>query len=220
MKTKVEQCAKCGHWNCVCPADQFASLSPPYSTIVADPPWPYDTSVKGAAAIPHSIKKDGTVALGVDDMGYGVMSMADLCAMPVADLAAKDAHLYLWVTNAFMVEGHELARSWGFKPKTILTWVKTHQDDPERVSMKTGYYFRGATEHIIFGVRGSLRLQTTEGLPTAFFWPRIGTHSVKPPAFGYMVEQASPGPYLELFARQPHLGWDAWGKGFEMRTVA
>lgn len=196
----------------------FEELSPPYSTIVADPPWPYETSIKGTSALPHTIKKDGTVARGVDNMGYGVMSIADLCAMPVRPIVAPNAHLYLWVTNSFMEEGFAIARAWGFKPKTILTWVKTHQDDPARVSMKTGYYFRGATEHVIFGVRGSLPLAAEEGIPTAFLWPRIGAHSVKPDAFGDLVERCSPGPYLELFCRRPRFGWDSWGKGYELTS--
>ena len=64
----------------------------------------------------------------------------------------------------------------------------------------------------LFGVRGSLKLQTSEGLPTAYLWPRIGTHSVKPDAFYDLVEKASPGPYLELFARRARLGdWHYWG---------
>lgn len=194
----------------------WEGLCPPYSTIVADPPWPYETRVNGTRAITHSIKRDGSVARGVDDMGYGVMSIADLCALPVIAISAPDAHLYLWVTNSFMVEGHEICRAWGFTPKTILTWAKTHQDDPCRVSMKTGYYFRGATEHAIFAVRGSMPLQTEEGVPTAFLWPRIGAHSVKPDAFLDLVERCSPGPYVELFCRRPRLGWDSWGKGYEI----
>lgn len=196
--------------------DPFVGLTPPYATIVADPPWPYDTTVNGTAALPRSIKKDGQVGRGVGNFRYSTMPIADLCAMPVRDLAAPNAHLYLWVTNSFMVEGHQIARAWGFKPKTVLTWVKTQQDNPCRVSMKTGYYFRGATEHVIFAVKGSLPLATTEGMPTAYLWPRVAAHSVKPAAFGDLVEKVSPGPYLELFARQPRLGWDSWGKGYEL----
>lgn len=163
-----------------------------YRTIVADPPWPY-RSLNENSALPKTVKRDGSVARGVSDMGYGVMTMADLCALKPA--AADDAHLYLWTTNAFMDEAHDLARAWGFAPKTILTWTKTHQNDPARVSMKTGYYFRGATEHCLFAVRGSLRLQTTEGLPTGYLWPRL-PHSVKPDAFydrdatGWWIESA------------------------------
>ncbi len=178
-----------------------------YRTIVADPPWPY-RSLNENSALTKSVKRDGSIARGVSDMGYGVMSIAALCALKPA--AEDHAHLYLWTTNAFMVEAHEIAEAWGFKQKTILTWTKVHQGDRSRPSMKTGYYFRGATEHCLFCVRGSLRLQTTVGLPTAYLWPRL-PHSVKPNAFYDLVEQASPGPYVELFARRARFGWDYWG---------
>jgi N6-adenosine-specific RNA methylase IME4 len=194
----------------------FAELSPPYTTIVADPPWPYETAINGTSALAHTVKRDGSIARGVDDMGYGVMTIPDLCALPVQGIAATNAHLYLWTTNAFMDEAYDVARAWGFRPKTILTWCKVHQDDHTRVSMKTGYYFRGATEHALFCVRGSLPLQTSAGLPTAYLWPRIGEHSAKPAAFLHLVEQASPGPYVELFSRNPNLGWDSWGYGYEL----
>ena len=198
-------------------SDVFSALSPPYSTVVADPPWPYNAN---GVALPITVKNNGELSRGVSNMGFSTLSIDDLCAMPVGDLADRNAHLYLWVTNAFMEEGHQIARAWGFMPKTIVTWVKVHQDDPCRVSMKTGYYFRGATEHAIFAVRGSLRLSTNEGVPTAFLWPRIGSHSVKPPAFGDLVERCSPGPYLELFARRQRLGWDSWGHGYETAVAS
>lgn len=199
----------------------FAQLSPPYSTIVADPPWRYDADTVDAdghvraGQIVSTVKRDGSLARGVRER-YSRMTASDIERLPVAELAAQDAHLYLWTTNAFIVEAHRIAEAWGFKPKTMLTWVKTHLDDPGRVSMKTGYYFRGATEHVVFAVRGSLPLTISEGVPTAFLWPRIGTHSVKPDAFGDLVEQVSPGPYVELFCRRPRLGWDHWGHGYEI----
>lgn len=178
-----------------------------YSTVVADPPWAYDGG--DALPFPPGLKKNGNqqASVGPRD-SYQRMTTDELLALrpPVAD----NAHLYLWTTNAFMVEAHEIARAWGFTPKTICTWTKTYQDDPTRVSMKTGYYFRGATEHWIFAVRGSLRLQTSQGLPTAYLWPRL-PHSVKPDAFYDLVELASPGPYLEMFSRRARFGWDYWG---------
>lgn len=176
-----------------------------YRTIVADPPWPYETSKTGSFAIPKPAEDIGQRR--VDNLGYETMSMDDLKALkPTAE---RDAHLYLWTTNSFIVEAHDLARAWGFKPKTMLTWGKVQQDGSP--SMKTGYYFRGATEHCLFAVRGSLRLQTSEGLPTLYLWPRL-PHSVKPDAFYDLVEKASPGPYLELFARRARLGdWHYWG---------
>lgn len=193
----------------------WEGLNPPYATIVADPPWPYADAGRSFSAIP---KDSGTTR--VNDLAYSTTSIADLCSMSLRELASPNAHLYVWVTNAFMVEAHEIARAWGFVPKTLLTWVKVHQDDPVRVSMKTGYYFRGATEHALFCVRGSLKLSTDEGLPTAYLWPRIGAHSVKPAAFFDLVEKASPGPYVELFARAPRLGWDSWGLGYESERRA
>lgn len=177
-----------------------------YRTIVADPPWLYEGSRNGSFVIPKPYEDVGQ--RGVESMGYEGMPLADIEALrPPAE---DDAHLYLWTTNSFMVEAHEVARAWGFKPKTICTWTKVHQGDRSRVSMKTGYHFRGATEHWIFAVRGSLRLQTDEGLPTGYLWPRL-PHSVKPDAFYDLIEKASPGPYLELFARRARFGWDYWG---------
>jgi N6-adenosine-specific RNA methylase IME4 len=136
------------------------------------------------------------------------MPMAEIKALPIP--ADDNAHLYLWTTNAFMREAHEVAEAWGFKPKTIVTWVKTKVADRASVSMRMGYYFRGATEHCLFAVRGKMRLNV-RNLPTAFLWPRIGQHSRKPDAFFEMVETATPGPYLELFARRARPGWTVWG---------
>lgn len=187
---------------------QPAQSSQRYRTIVADPPWPYADRAQKRSLLPRTVKKDGTTASGVSD-GYEAMALPEIAALrPPCE---SDAHLYLWTTNAFMVPAHEIAELWGFKVKTICTWVKTHQDDRERVSMKTGYYFRGATEHFLFCVRGSLPLRTRSGMPTAYLWPRLGRHSQKPEAFYDLVEAVSPRPYLEMFARRNRLGWDTWG---------
>ena len=118
-----------------------------------------------------------------------------------------DAHLYVWTTNAFMVEAHELARAWEFKPKTILTWVKIKDDGTP--SMKTGTWFRGATEHVIFAVRGHCPAGN-HSTSTALMTLRT-PHSEKPAAFYDIVESMSPGPYLDVFARKLRFNWDAWG---------
>lgn len=179
-----------------------------YRTIVADPPWPYDTRSNPwiEASPTHRPKSwDSPLSGPFTANRYDSITMDDLLALrPPADDAS---HLYLWTTNAFMEQAHAVARAWGFKPKTICTWTKVTPDG--RPSMKTGYYFRGATEHWLFCVRGSLRLLRAD-LSTAYLWPRL-PHSVKPDAFYDLVESASPGPYLELFARRQRLGWDTWG---------
>ncbi len=182
-----------------------------YRTIVADPPWPYEQDGRSNGLAATAEQRPNSYASELAGPGsairYGAMSMDDLLALrPPAD---DDAHLYLWTTNGFLVEAHDLARAWNFKPKTMLTWVKTKHDTGD-VSMKTGYWFRGATEHALFAVRGSLRLNDKIALPTAYLWPRL-PHSQKPDAFYDLVEKASPGPYLELFARRARFGWDYWG---------
>lgn len=139
------------------------------------------------------------------------MPLASIAALDVASVVAEDAHLYLWATNNFLVEAHEIAKAWGFVPKTVITWGKIKKNVPcLQPSMKTGYWFRSATEHVLFAVRGSLRLRTRVGLPTLFLHERLA-HSVKPDAFQDLVEKASPGPYLELFARRARPRWAVYG---------
>lgn len=181
-----------------------------YSTIMADPPWPYNDTKGPMGNAGRGKPQQGSTMkqVGVAD-NYPVMSIEALKALkiPVAD----EAHLYLWTTNAFMVEAHEIAVAWGFKPKTILTWVKTKVDGTP--SMKTGWYFRGATEHILFAIKG--RLKTTGPCrPTAYLAPRL-PHSVKPDLFYTLCEEKSPPPRLELFARRRREGWDAFGNEVE-----
>lgn len=158
-----------------------------YRTIVADPPWAY------------SLRQQDVTHRG--RCPYPMMGVAELAAMPVGEWADSDAHLYLWTTNAFMVEAHTLALSWGFQQKTILTWVKPH--------FGLGNYYRNSTEHVLFAVRGKAPVARHD-LPTHFTAPR-GRHSAKPESFYDMVETMSPGPYLDVFARRQRFNWDTFG---------
>lgn len=178
-----------------------------YRTIVADPPWPYDSSGEHLRSTfehrPNSFDSPNKIGCA---RKYGTMTIEEIAALRPPH--EENAHLYLWTTNAFMVEAHRIAEAWGFEQKTILTWVKTKPDgEPSR---KAGYYFRGATEHILFCVSGTLPLITSRAIPTVFFAPRL-PHSVKPKEFYQIVEEASPEPRLDMFARLPRYGWDSWG---------
>ncbi len=181
-----------------------------YTTVVADPPWPYKTPGQIGKTLKHRPNRDAGISkYGAGSAArYGTMSMDDLKRLRVADVVFDNAHLYLWTTNGFIEQAYSLARAWGFDPKTIITWTKTRQLDGQP-SMKMGYYYRGATEHCLFCVRGSLRLRGAAH-STAILQPRT-PHSVKPSYFYDMVERQSPGAYLELFARQKRDGWDSWG---------
>lgn len=180
-----------------------------FSCIVADPPWDYKTPGQFGNTLEHRPNRDLTIAKeGAGSVArYGSMSMDELKALPVSDFAADQAHLYLWTTNTFMVEAHDLAKAWGFTPKTICTWGKVKENG--QPSMKMGYYFRGATEHFLFCTRGSLRIKT-KNRPNLFLSGRE-PHSRKPDWFYYVCEQESPGPYLELFSRRKRHGWTCWG---------
>ena len=181
-----------------------------YGTILADPPWPYHSpkAVVGNGGRGKFNIENATQVNVLEQ--YDVMPLEEIMALPVRDLAEKNAHLYLWTTNSFLVEAHEVARRWGFKPKTLLTWVKTkHKEGVSTPSMSVGYWYRSATEHILFAVRGKMRLLGSPA-PTAYLLPRL-RHSVKPDFFYDLIEKESPGPYLELFARKNRLGWDSWG---------
>lgn len=158
-----------------------------FRTLVVDPPWCYRQALAEDGASAH----------------YDTLTMADMLALPVGEIAEPDAHLYLWTTNAFMVEAHLLMVAWGFEQKTILTWIKTG-------CMGMGFYYRNMTEHVLFGVRGRLPVEP-RNLINHFTAPKR-RHSAKPPAFFDLVESASPGPYVEVFGRHmARLGWTALG---------
>lgn len=180
-----------------------------YQTVVADPPWPYHSSDLKAAPDHRPNTWDGPTGGVAAKERYGLMTMADIKALPVRLHVAENAHLYLWTTNSFMVEAHDVAKAWGFEPKTIITWAKVKQDGVTP-SMKMGYWYRSATEHCLFAVRGKLRLLDKVCFPTFFLHGRL-PHSVKPESFFAMVEAASPAPRLEMFARRRRAGWYAWG---------
>jgi N6-adenosine-specific RNA methylase IME4 len=212
------------------------------------------------------------------------MTIGEIAALPVADLASPGAHLYLWTTNRHLWGARDVALGWGFTPSKVLVWCK------EPMGLGLGGLFTQTTEYVVFGqsnrpgrtveragaliraareqaglTRAQLHVAIRGGKPTAivnrwedddslpneqdwqrlqevlsalrgvprpcvelppsrrdaskvdstwFRWPR-GAHSAKPPAFLDLVERVSPGPYVELFARQPRLGWDSWGFGHE-----
>lgn len=160
-----------------------------YKTMVLDPPW--DWGDEGDAD-----------QFGRARPTYATMSFEQIKAMPVGELAADNAHVYLWITNRSLPKGFELLEAWGFRYVTCLTWCKP--------SIGMGNYFRGSTEQVLFGVRGSLPLLRRD-VGTWFLAKRGERHSAKPESFYELVESCSPGPWLEMFARNRRGGWDSWG---------
>ncbi|AUN25427.1 hypothetical protein RSJ21_09255 [Clostridium botulinum] len=168
-----------------------------YQIIYADPPWQYKQNWGN----------------GSNEHTYPTMKFNDIKALPVERIAEKESHLYMWVTNPFLKEGLELCKAWGFEYKTLITWVKTYKDGTPEMGM--GYYFRGCTEHMIFGVRSKKKVlnKTTKNLFCAVN-PRWlgGKHSEKPQETRELIIKSSGDvPKIELFARQEIEGWDCWG---------
>jgi N6-adenosine-specific RNA methylase IME4 len=155
-----------------------------YKTILADPPW--DINQKGGyGAIQH----------------YDLMPLERIKAMPIDDLTAEDGHLWLWIPTNIIEIGFEVMRTWGYTPRSILSWIKP--------GMGLGMYLRTATEHCLLGTKGKAPI-LFKAQPNWVFAPRQD-HSHKPEEQYAIIERCSPGPYLELFARRRQAGWDAWG---------
>ncbi len=169
-----------------------------YRTIVADPPWPGSTYTR-----PGWRWREGRPSGESRGLDYQTMELGDLADLPVRDLADRNAHLYVWTTNTHLRETYWLAEAWGFTPVATLVWCK------EPRGFGVGGTFQSNVEFVLFCRRGSLATLTTH--QTRWFrWPR-SEHSAKPEAFLDLVEQTSPMPRLELFARRQRLGWDTWG---------
>ncbi len=169
-----------------------------FGTILADPPWQF-TNRTGKMAPEHKRL-----------LRYATMPHEEILELPVAQLALPQSHLYLWVPNALVLEGLEVMKRWGFTYKTNLVWYKTRKDGgPD--GRGVGFYFRNVTELVLFGTRGSLRTLPPGRRQVNIIVSRKREHSRKPDQLYDIIEQCSPQPYLELFARHGRSGWTQWG---------
>lgn len=141
-------------------------------------------------------------------MPYSTMPIEDIKALQLP--AERNAHLYLWATNGFLRDAFDVMKAWGFKYSTTIVWAK------RPMGGGLGGCYGLATEFVLFGRRGKLPAIGRVGR-NHFDWKRPydergkPKHSAKPSAFFALVESISPGPYLELFAREKRLGWHSWG---------
>lgn len=162
-----------------------------YRTIYADPPWMENGGGRRGANAHYQLMK-----------AKEIIALAPM----VQELAEDDAHLYLWTTNNFLPDALKVMKAWGFRYITTITWMKNQ--------IGLGQYFRGLTEHCLFGVRGKLPYKVIDGKrqqgKTGFF-EKKREHSRKPVQMREMIEKVSYPPFIELFARERFNGWDAWG---------
>ena len=170
-----------------------------FATILADPPWRFQNSTGKVAPEHKRLAR------------YPTMTLDDIRGLPVEDVAAETAHLYLWVPNALLPEGLDVMRAWGFSYKSNLIWHKVRKDGGSD-GRGVGFYFRNVTEVILFGVRGKNARTLAPGRSQVnMLQTRKREHSRKPDEQYGVIEACSAGPRLELFGRGVRGGWSVWG---------
>lgn len=160
-----------------------------YKTIVIDSPWKTISNVAGRAGGVELYKQ-----MSVDEID-------EYYKKEVESHVDDNAHIYLWVINNRIQDGFDLLKRWGFEYKTTLTWCKP--------TIGLGDYFRNNTEHILFGVKGKLKLRVSD-IGTWFEAPK-GKHSEKPDKSYEIIERASYPPYADVFPGKKRKNWDAVG---------
>ena len=170
-----------------------------FGTILADPPWQFANKTGKIAPEHRRLSR------------YGTMMLAEIAALPVEQLAAPTAHLYLWCPNALLPDGLAVMQAWGFSYKSNIVWHKVRKDGGSD-GRGVGFYFRNVTELILFGVRGrNARTLAPGRRQVNLLATRKREHSRKPDEQYEIIEACSPAPYLELFARGIRKGWVTWG---------
>jgi len=170
-----------------------------FATILADPPWQFVNRTGKMAPEHRRLSR------------YSTMTLPEICALPVGEVAAPTAHLYLWVPNALLPEGLQVMKAWGFQYKSNIVWHKIRKDGGSD-GRGVGFYFRNVTELILFGVRGKNARTLQPGRTQVnYISSRKREHSRKPDEQYEVIESCSPGPYLELFSRGVRKKWAVWG---------
>lgn len=181
----------------------------PFGCILADPPWHHASrSPKGQTRRSPSFH-------------YPTMNIADIKAMPVANAAAKDCHLFLWTTGPHLQQAFAVMNAWGFRYSSLaFVWVKRKKSagddhdatlfmDRRDLFTGMGYTTRQNAELVLLGRRGSPK-RLNKAIHQIIVAPRQ-EHSRKPTESHERIERYCDGPRLELFARQPREGWTVWG---------
>jgi N6-adenosine-specific RNA methylase IME4 len=176
-----------------------------FPLIYADPAWTFETySDEGLDRSP--------------EQHYECMTLDEIKAMPVADLAADDSACVLWCCDPLLDKGFEVLNSWDFTFKTVcFYYVKVTRHFHPVTGL--GYWTRANPEIALLGTRGKPE-RMSKGVQRLIFEmdysekvilaPRT-LHSAKPPEAYTRIERLFDGPYLELFARHARNNWWQWG---------
>jgi N6-adenosine-specific RNA methylase IME4 len=175
-----------------------------FGAILADPPWRYE------------VWSEGSQKSRLASAHYDVLTTKQIAELPVAQLAADDCVLFIWITWPQLLDSIKIIEAWGFKYKTCaFAWIKAHANQVEMFrddldgQLGMGYWTRANSEVCLLATKGKPK-RLSASVRQAIIAPRK-EHSRKPDGIHERIERLVAGPYLELFARQEREGWTVWG---------
>lgn len=181
---------------------ELAAKAPPppsgkYRVIYADPPWKYNDAM--------TISRNGLgESYGPAEAHYPPMTISELCALPVKELAEDNAVMFLWTTSPLLEDTFQIIKAWGFKYKSSFVW--------DKVKHNMGHYNSVRHEFLLVCTRGSCTPDVKRLFDSVQSIERTEKHSEKPHEFRDIIDTIySNGTRIELFSRQAAEGWDAWG---------
>lgn len=140
---------------------------------------------------------------------YPTMKLEEICALPVRDVVAKDAALFLWMTWPKIFDAQAIMKAWGFRYSGLAwEWIK-YDEDTDKYSFGGGYGTRKNLEPCLLGRRGNPKIKAKT--VRDFIFAKRREHSRKPNEQFERIELMFDGPYLELFSRERREGWTGWG---------
>ena len=186
-----------------------------YQIIYADPPWQQKAGrpLSGGYKRENGVQVFNPLSDKSADLPYDTMSVEEIKLLPVRDIVDTNSHLYLWVTNKYLMNVGEIIKAWGFNYSTTLVWAK------RPIGSGMGGTFKVSTEFLIFATRG--KVDAKKSVNGTWFDKKrkyvngYPCHSKKPDFFYELIESVSRGDKVELFAREKKEGWDVWGNEVE-----
>jgi len=161
-----------------------------YRIIYADPPWQYNDEL---------IENYGGA-----EKHYATMTIDELCALPIKDLADENAVLFLWVTSPLLEASFRVISAWGFTYKTNFIW--------DKVKHNMGHYNSMRHEMLLVCTKGSCTPDELKLFDSVQSIERSDRHSEKPEEFRKIIDKLYKyGNKIELFARKETEGWEVYG---------
>jgi N6-adenosine-specific RNA methylase IME4/ParB-like chromosome segregation protein Spo0J len=183
---RIERLAAICNQNAPFPSDRR------YAVLYADPPWHFEV-----------YNEESGIERAAGNH-YPTMSLDEICAMPILNLASPDAALFMWTTAPHLRESFDVLVAWGFEYKTNIVWVK------DKIGL--GYFVRNQHELLLVATRGDMPSPSPANRPPSVISAPRREHSRKPDEAYALIEAMYPAlPKLEVFARQRRPGWDVWG---------